>query len=108
MKRGDVVIIATRGAYTGKPRAALVVQADLFNDTHASVTVCPITSDCIDAPLFRVPLPPGDRTGLSAASQIMVDKIVSVPRASVGKTVGVCDIGEMSAVGDALHSWLEL
>jgi len=22
------------------------------------VTLCPITSDCVDAPLFRVPLPP--------------------------------------------------
>ena len=102
------MIIATRGAYTGKPRPALVIQADLFNDTHASVTVCPITSDCIDAPLFRVALPPGDRTGLAAPSQIMVDKIVSVPRASMGRTVGTCDIREISAVSEALQSWLDL
>jgi mRNA interferase MazF len=108
MRRGDIVIIATRGAYTGKPRPALIVQADVFNDTHASVTVCPITSDCIDAPLFRVALPPGERTGLSASSQIMVDKIVSVPRAAVGRTVGSCDVAEMSDVADALLSWLEL
>ena len=50
--RGDIVVVATRGAYSGKPRPTLVVQSDLFNETHASVTVCPITSDCIDAPLF--------------------------------------------------------
>jgi mRNA-degrading endonuclease toxin of MazEF toxin-antitoxin module len=52
VRRGDVVIVATRGACTGKLRPALVVQSDLFNETHASITVCPVTSDAIDAPLF--------------------------------------------------------
>ena len=61
MTLGDIVVVATRGAYTGKPRPALVVQADPYNETHASVTLCPITSDCVDAPLFRVALP-DDRT----------------------------------------------
>ncbi len=37
--------------------------------TQASVTICPITSDCVDAPLFRIAVPPGSRTGLKAASQ---------------------------------------
>jgi mRNA interferase MazF len=59
VKRGAIVVVAARGAYTGKPRPALVVQSDLFNPTHASVTICPITSDCVDAPLFRLTLPPG-------------------------------------------------
>jgi len=27
------------------------VQSDLFNPTHQSVTICPITSDFLDAPL---------------------------------------------------------
>jgi mRNA interferase MazF len=88
VRRGDVVIVATRGAYTGKPRPALVVQSDLFNETHASVTVCPVTSDVIDAPLFRVSVPPGVRTGLRSASQIMVDKVVSVPQPAIGKAIG--------------------
>jgi mRNA-degrading endonuclease toxin of MazEF toxin-antitoxin module len=44
--------IATKGAHTGKPRAAVTVQADIFNPVHASVTLCPITSECIDAALF--------------------------------------------------------
>lgn len=59
MKRGTIVVVAARGAYTGKPRPAVVVQSDLFNPTHASITLCPITSDCVDAPLFRLALPPG-------------------------------------------------
>lgn len=74
MKRGDVVTVATRGAYTSKPRPALVVQSDAFNDTHASITICPITSDVVDAPLFRITLPAGRRTGLQAASQVMIEQ----------------------------------
>jgi mRNA interferase MazF len=101
-------VVAARGAYTGKPRPALVVQSDLFNPTHQSVTICPITSDCVDAPLFRIPLPPGDRTGLRASSQIMVDKIVSVPRSAIGDEIGRCDDGELEAADDALRRWLGL
>jgi mRNA interferase MazF len=52
LKRGTIVVVAARGAYTGKPRPALVVQSELFNPTHSSVTLCPITSDCVDAPCF--------------------------------------------------------
>ena len=85
-----------------------MVQADPFNPTHASVTVCPITSACVDAPLFRVSLPPGDRTGLRSASQVMVDKVVSVPRSSLVRAVGRCDDDAVNAVDDALRRWLGL
>jgi len=108
MNRGAIVVMAARGAYTGKPRPAVVVQADVFNATHASVTVCPITSDCIDAPLFRVDLPPGDRTGLSVPSQVMVDKIASVPRAAIARAIGSCDDRHLDAVDGALRMWLAL
>ncbi len=108
MNRGDIVVVAVKGAYSGKPRPALVVQSDLFNETHASLTVCPITSDCIDAPLFRVSVPPGTRTGLRAPSQVMVDKVVSVPRASIAKGIGRCDPDEISIVDAALRRWLTL
>jgi PemK-like, MazF-like toxin of type II toxin-antitoxin system len=46
VKRGAIVVVAAKGAYTGKPRPALILQSDLFNPTHQSVTICPITSDC--------------------------------------------------------------
>lgn len=108
MRRGDIVVVATRGAYTSKPRPALVMQSDRFNDTHASVTLCPITTDCVDAPLFRVSLPPGSRTGLKASSQVMVDKVVSVPLDAIGRSVGQCDHVELEAVEAALRGWLEL
>jgi mRNA interferase MazF len=108
VKRGAIVVVAARGAYTGKPRPALVVQSDLFNPTHASLTLCPITSDCVDAPLFRLTLAPGPRTGLKSVSQVMIDKIVSVPRGAVRGEIGQCDAGELEAVDDGLRRWLEL
>jgi mRNA interferase MazF len=108
MKRGAIVIVAAKGAYTSKPRPAVVVQSDLFNPTHASVTVCPVTSDCVDAPLFRLNLPPGPRTGLRAMSQIMIDKIVSVPRTAITREIGRCEAGELDAIDGGLRRWLGL
>ena len=108
MTRGDIVVVATKGAYTGKPRPAVVVQADLFNPSHASITVCPITSDCIDAPLFRVTLSPGQRTGLSEVSQVMIDKVINVPRTAVAREIGRCDSVHLDAIDEALRLWLAL
>ena len=108
MTRGAIVVVSARGDYTGKPRPALVVQSDLFNPTHASVTICPITSDCVDAPLFRITVSSGRRTGLRRMSQVMVDKIVSVPRARITKEIGCCNDDEVEAVEQALRGWLQL
>ena len=108
MKRGAIVVVAARGASTGKPRPAVVVQSDLFNPTHASVSICPITSDIVDAPLFRLTLPPGSRTGLKTASQVMIDKVVSVPRGAITEEIGECDARELESVDEALGRWLGL
>jgi mRNA interferase MazF len=101
-------VVAARGAYAGKPRPALVVQSDLFNPTHSSISICPITSDCVDAPLFRLTLPPGRRTGLERVSQVMLDKVVSVPRAAIRAEIGECDASELEAVDHGLRGWLDL
>ncbi len=50
--RGDLVTIAMQGDF-GKPRPALVVQANQFSE-HGSVTVLPVTSTLNAAPLLRV------------------------------------------------------
>ena len=108
MTRGAIVVVAAKGAYTGKPRPAVIVQADVYNPTHSSLTLCPITSDCVDAPLFRVTLPPGERTGLATVSQVMIDKVVSVPRAAIVREVGRCDALHLELIDDALRRWLDL
>ena len=108
MTRGAIVVVAAKGAYTGKPRPAVIVQADLYNPTHSSLTLCPITSDCVDAPLFRVMLPPGQRTGLTTVSQVMIDKIVSVPRSAIVREVGRCDAIHLELIDEALRRWLDV
>ena len=77
MKRGDLVTIALQGDY-GKPRPALVVQSDLFSE-HPSVTILPVTSDLRKAPLFRIDVEPTAGTNLKNRSQVMVDKVQTVP-----------------------------
>jgi len=39
---------------------------------------------------------------------VMVDKIVSVPRASITRAVGRCDEATSHALEDALRGWLGL
>jgi mRNA interferase MazF len=104
MKRGDLVTIALQGDY-GKPRPALVIQSDLF-DEHPSVTVLPVTGALRDAPLFRLPLPAGPGTGLRGDSQIMVDKPQTVPRDKIGPTIGRIDDATQLAVNRALAVFL--
>jgi mRNA interferase MazF len=105
LKRGDIVTIAAPGDY-GKPRPALIVQADLFNDTHSSITVLPLTTTIIDAPLFRITLDPTRQNGLNRVSQIMVDKVLTLPREKIGKQVGRVANTLMIRVARAMALWL--
>ena len=52
MRRGDLVTAVVQGDF-GKPRPALVIQADAFTG-HATVTVLLVLSTLIDAPLLRL------------------------------------------------------
>lgn len=108
MKRGDVVIVATKGPYSGKPRPAVVVQSDLFNPTHASVTVCLMTTDLKDAPLFRLTVEPSADNGLHKRSQVMVDKVFSAPRDKLGAPIGTLDGTTLGRIDDALRVWLQV
>jgi mRNA interferase MazF len=89
MTRGDLVTIAMQGDF-GKPRPALVVQANQFSE-HASVTILPITSMLVAAPLLRITLQPSAENGLQKPSQVMIDKTMTVPRSKVGPTFGRID-----------------
>jgi mRNA-degrading endonuclease toxin of MazEF toxin-antitoxin module len=50
MKRGDFATVAMQGNF-GKPRPVLIFQFDRF-DEQATVTILPVTSTLVDAPLF--------------------------------------------------------
>jgi mRNA interferase MazF len=107
VNRGDVVLVAARGDSAGKPRPAMVIQSDLFNPTHDSVTLCLVTSELRDAPLFRPDLKPTRENGLSKTSQVMVDKIFSAKRGNIGGRIGILDKESMRRVDEALKVWLQ-
>lgn len=100
MRRGDLVTIALQGAY-GKPRPALVIQSDLF-DEHPSVTVLPITSELRETPLFRIMIEPDTENGLQKPSQVMIDKAQTIPREKIGDTFGRLSNESLLAVNRAL------
>lgn len=84
MRRGQFVVVATPGDF-GKPRPALVVQSNLF-DELSSVVVCPLTSMLRhDADQFRLDVHPSTRNGLREISQIAIDKITTLPAAKIGE-----------------------
>jgi mRNA interferase MazF len=104
MKRGDLVSIALSGDY-GKPRPALVVQSDFFS-AHPSVTILPVTSDLRETPLFRIAVEPTAVNILNKTSQVMVDKIQTVPAEKVGPVFERLNDMEMLSVNRALALWL--
>lgn len=90
IKRGDLVTVAAKGHYSGKPRPALILQSDLFS-AIGSVTICLLTTEILNAPLFRLTVEPSASNGLQQVSQIMIDKIVTVPHDTLGPRIGSLD-----------------
>jgi mRNA interferase MazF len=101
MRRGEVVTIVAAGDY-GKPRPAVIVQTDAFPESHASVVVCQLTSDLVDAPDFRLTIEPSPTNGLRLKSQVMADKPVTIRRERIGRKIGRLDNQDMARLGIAL------
>jgi len=108
LRRGTVVTAASPGVYPGKPRPAVVVQADRWLQAHPSVTLCPLTSTLRQAPLVRIAVDPSSRNGLRKPSQLMVDKLFTVPIQAVGEVVGQLEPDLLTDLDLALRGWLEL
>ena len=102
--RGEIWTVAGPG-YASKPRPALVIQDDRFRNLE-SVTVIPLTSTVTEAPLLRIPVAVSTRTGLQKPSQLMIDKIVTVPRNNVQQLVGHLTSSELVEVERALLVFL--
>lgn len=102
--RGDLVTIALQGDF-GKPRPALVIQADLFAE-HSSATVLPITSTLVASPLLRVTLQPSGTNGLTKPSQVMVDKTMTVRRDKLTPPFGRIDTDTLVVVERCLAVFL--
>lgn len=80
----------------------------MFNEAHATLTVLLISSELIDAPLFRLTIEPDQSNGLTQQSQIQVDKAMTVRREKVGQVIGRVDDAMMVQVNRALAIWIGL
>lgn len=100
MSRGELVIVAAPGDY-GKPRPAVIVQSNAIPESHASIVICPMTSELAEAD-FRITIEPGPETGLRVRSQVMADKPVTVRRERVGQRIGRLGAADIARLNVAL------
>ena len=106
MRRGDLVTVAMPGDF-GKPRPALIIQADQFEEI-GTVTVLLVSGTLVDAPLIRPTVHPTPENGLRKPSQIMIDKAMSVKRDKLGQHFGHLDEETMLSVTRSLAAFLGL
>jgi len=105
--RGEIYTAAARGPYTGKPRPVAILQDDRF-DATASIAICPFTTNPVEAPLIRLPIDPSEENGLDQPSQLMIDKVTTVPRSSLGERLGRLRDDELVALNRVLIVFLGL
>lgn len=106
MIRGELWTVAG-GVYASKPRPALILQDDAFDGTD-SVTVLPLTSGLVDAPLLRVRIGSAELNGLDRDSDIMIDKATTVRRSSVDARIGRVSAEQLAEVERLLMVFLGL
>ena len=109
LRRGDLVWVAVKGPYTGKPRPAVVVQATAAVEYRDSVTACLLTSDKIGAPAFRIRVRRSKWNQLEIDSDVMVDKIVTIPKDTIqSPSLGRLSPSEIGKLNRALRFWLAI
>jgi mRNA interferase MazF len=106
VKRGDIIRIVLQGDF-GKPRPAVIVQADNFSKIP-SLSVLPFSTDLRNVPDVRITIEPTAANGLLEPSQIMVDKIATVSLKKVGQQIGHLSSADMAAVNRTLAVFLGL
>jgi len=106
LRRGDIITVAPPGEF-GKPRPALIVQADLALPA-ATITYLPITTNLERVPLVRIEIEPTPRNGLRESSEIMVDMMQTSTRSRFGNVIGHIDKETLQAVERAVAVFLGL
>jgi mRNA interferase MazF len=95
-------VLALPGDY-GKPRPAVVVQSDQLNESDcSSVVVCPMTSFEADRSRIRIALAPTVENGLSARSEVMVEKLSAVPVRRLHRVIGRVGAEDMRLIDRAI------
>jgi mRNA interferase MazF len=107
LTRGEIWTSASGMDYGGKPRPVVIVQHSHFAFLN-SVTLCGFTRDPTDLPLFRVAIEPSRSNGLEFPSRIMVDKILTVPKAKLGYRIGQLNEKDITRLNQAIAIFLGL
>jgi mRNA interferase MazF len=102
VKRGDIVLVAPPGDY-GKPRPAVVIQSDRMRATD-SLLLALMTSALEDAPIYRLQVEPSSGNSLKRASQIMIEKILAMPKHKIGQVIGRLSLDELVALNSMLSA----
>lgn len=102
MKRGDLYVATPPGDHS-KPRPVVIVQSDLFIAARDSITVCLLSSETIDASLFRVRVKRAPHNRLKRNCDVMADKIMTVRKERLGEPLGALTTDEIVAVDQALR-----
>lgn len=100
MKRGELYTVSGGGDYVGKPRPAVILQAQDFGGL-SSVTLCIFTSD----PSMARPSP---ENGFDAPSCVMVDKVTTVRKSRIGGRIGRLDGKDVAGIERSLTVFLGL
>jgi mRNA interferase MazF len=106
VNRGELWTVAG-GVYASKPRPALVIQDDRFDGTD-SVTVLPLSTVVVDAPLLRVRIPATATPGIRSESFAMVDKVTTVRRSNVDQRIGRVSASTLVEVERAMLAFFGL
>lgn len=106
LKRSELYYVKPPG-FVGKVRPAVVVQADRFNDDPPSATVCLLTSHLVESKL-RVRIEPTPASGLEKSSQVMIDKVMTLPLDRFDNSIGSVSKAEIDAIAGSLRTWLDL
>jgi len=108
LRRGQIVLVAEKGDYSGKLRPAVIVQRQSTLADSTGVTLCGLTSRIAATEPMRVLLTPGDGVGIDRPSMVMVDKILTIRRDSVKAVVGDVPPVKLREIEAALRRWLDL
>ena len=83
------------------------MQDDRFDATE-SVTVLPLTSIRVDAPLLRIAVGATELSGLREASHVMIDKLTTVRRSNIHTRVGRLTASQLVEVERSMLVFLGL
>jgi mRNA interferase MazF len=102
------VVLSVLQGHLGKPRPAVIVQANELGPDRLTIIICPTSSDIGATPAFRPVILPSLLNGLREPSMVMIDKIVAVRKERLRAVIGTLGSEDTRKVDEALFFVLGL